>query len=196
MSTSPHAPVSDQEPYVFLLRAGVARRLLYGDPVRRVAPLVLVLLLSCKPASVAASNAACAADGDLVVVETRAHTLWLCSEHRAVARIRIALGRGGLDKAREGDGRTPLGTYALGAPKTSSRFRTFIPIGYPTAEQRARGFTGKAVGIHGPDRRASWLGALSTWIDWTAGCVATGTDDEIAQVAAFVRDRSPRVVLR
>src|SRR6266508_4062094 len=138
VSTSPHAPVSDQEPYVFLLRAGVARRLLYGDPVRRVAPLVLVLLLSCKPASVAASNAACAADGDLVVVETRAHTLWLCSEHRAVARIRIALGRGGLDKAREGDGRTPLGTYALGAPKTSSRFRTFIPIGYPTAEQHAR----------------------------------------------------------
>ncbi len=131
-----------------------------------------------------------------MVVETRAHALWLCSGHRPLARIRVALGRGGVDKKREGDGRTPIGPYSLGAPKRSARFGTFIPIGYPTAEQRARGFTGRNVGIHGPDRRASWLRSLSTLIDWTAGCVATGTADDIASVAAFVRERRARVILR
>lgn len=165
--------------------------------MRRVLPLALLLVLGCKPTAVAETSiAACAVDGNLVVVETHAHTLWLCSERRALARMKVALGRGGLDKTREGDGRTPIGTYSLGAPRPSSRFGTFIPIGYPTAEQRARGLTGKNVGIHGPERRAMWLRSLSTWIDWTAGCVATGTDDEIAVVAAFVRERSPRVVLR
>jgi murein L,D-transpeptidase YafK len=165
--------------------------------MRRVPLLVLLVSLSCSPADVAeTSDQPCAVDGDLVVVDTRPHTLWLCSERRAVARIKVALGRGGLDKTREGDGRTPIGTYSLGVPRPSSRFITFIPIGYPTAEQSARGFTGKDVGIHGPERRVSWLGSISTWIDWTAGCVATGTDDEIASVAAFVRERRPRVVLR
>jgi murein L,D-transpeptidase YafK len=163
----------------------------------RVPTLVLLLVLSCKPAAVAeASEQACAVDGNIVLVDTRTRTLWLCSARRAAARFKVALGRGGLDKKREGDGRTPIGTYSLGEPRPSSRFGTFIPIGYPTAEQRAQGLTGKDVGIHGPERRAAWLGSLSTWIDWTAGCVATGTDDEIAVVAAFVREWSPRIVLR
>jgi len=165
--------------------------------MRSIACLPVLLLVNCRPVAVAsASDVPCAAEGHLVVVETRAHTLWLCSERRAVGRFKVALGRRGLDKRREGDGRTPLGTYFLGSPRPSARFGTFIPIGYPTPEQSARGSTGKNVGIHGPDRRATWLGALTTWIDWTAGCVATGTDEEIRAVAAFVRERHPRVVLR
>lgn len=165
--------------------------------MRLVSLLASLFVVSCNPVTVVGtSNEACAVDGDLVVVDTRTHELWLCREHRAVARTKVALGRGGLDKTREGDGRTPLGTYSLGEPRSSVRFGTFIPIGYPTVEQSRRGFTGTHVGIHGPDRRVSWLGAVSTWIDWTAGCVATGNDDEIALVAAFVRERRPRVLLR
>ena len=162
----------------------------------RPAPsLALLLVLSCKPAFVAAASG-CTVDGNLVVVDTGAHTLWLCSERRALGHFKVALGRGGLSKTRRGDGRTPLGTYSLGAPRASARFGTFIPVGYPTREQSARGLTGADVGIHGPERRASWLGSLSTWIDWTAGCVATGTDQEISVVATFVHERSPRVVIR
>jgi hypothetical protein len=181
----------------FLHVTWAARRLLCGDRMRRVPLLAWLFVLSCTPAAgMAAANHPCAVQGDVVVVDTHTHVLWLCSGHRPAAQMKVALGRGGLGKRREGDGRTPLGVYALGAPRASLRFGTFIPIGYPTAEQRRRGFTGKAVGIHGPERRASWLGAVSTWLDWTAGCVATGTDDEIARVAAFVRDRRLRVVLR
>jgi hypothetical protein len=182
---------------VLLTYGPLARLLLSLDFVRRVPALALMLALSCRSPAVAdPSSAACAAEGDVVVVETRAHELWLCSRHRALASFKVALGRGGVGKAREGDGRTPLGSYALGAPRPSARFGTFIPVGYPTSEQRARGLTGKDVGIHGPERRAAWLGSLSTWFDWTAGCVATGTDDELAVIAAFVRERNPRVVVR
>jgi hypothetical protein len=165
--------------------------------VRRSIGLPLLLVLLCGPAAAdAAPRAPCdAAAGRLVVVDTAAHTLWLCSDRRVVGRFEVALGRGGLDKRREGDGRTPLGAYALGSPRPSARFGTFVPIGYPTAGQRARGFTGRNVGIHGPDRRATWLKRLSTWIDWTAGCVATGTDEEMRAIAAFVRERRPRVLL-
>lgn len=140
--------------------------------------------------------APCPEVGDLVVVETRARVLWLCSDHRALARVRVALGRGGLDKLHEGDRRTPLGAYSLGEPRPSRRFGTFIPIGYPTAEQRARGLTGSDVGIHGPVRRFSWLSTASTWVDWTAGCVATGTYAGVALVAGFVRERRPAILLR
>ncbi|WP_242342056.1 L,D-transpeptidase family protein [Anaeromyxobacter terrae] len=156
----------------------------------------LLPLLGCVSAALPEAEAApCPDVGDHVVVDTRARVLWLCTDRHAVARVRVALGRGGVDKEREGDGRTPLGAYTLGEPRPS-RFGTFIPIGYPTAAQRARGLSGSNVGIHGPGRRLSWLGRASTWVDWTAGCVATGTDEDIARVAAFVRERRPSIVLR
>lgn len=164
----------------------------------RPGPFVCVLLVAgCRPTPLAVTaTEACAPSGDLVLVDTHTHALSLCSDGRALASFRVALGRGGVDKRREGDGRTPLGTYPLGAPRPSARFGTFVPIGYPDAEQRAQGLTGRDVGIHGPERRLAWLGGASTWVDWTAGCVATGTDDEIARVATFVRERRPRVLLR
>ena len=164
--------------------------------MRLVFAAASLTILACLPAAARASTEPCPTADDLVVVDTRARVLWLCRDGRAVARMKVALGRGGVDKTREGDGRTPLGTYALGEPRSSAGYGTFIPIGYPTAEQRRRGFTGKAVGIHGPPRRWSWLGGASTWIDWTAGCVATATDDDVARIAAFVRRRRARVLLR
>lgn len=156
-----------------------------------------LLLMGCSSAAQPNGVARpCPDVGNVVVVETRARVLWLCSDRRAVGRVQVALGSGGLDKQREGDRRTPLGAYSLGEPRPSRRFGTFIPIGYPTAEQRAQGLTGSDVGIHGPDRRLSWLATASTWVDWTAGCVATGTDEDVALVAAFVRERRPAILLR
>jgi murein L,D-transpeptidase YafK len=74
-------------------------------------------------------------------------------------------------------------------PRASTRFRTFIPVGYPTAEQRENGYMGSAIGIHGPDRRFRWLGRLTSWFDWTAGCIAVGKDEEIGSVAQWVKDK-------
>lgn len=109
-------------------------------------------------------------------------------------RFPVALGRGGLDKKREGDGRTPKGAYPLGAPRPSARFHRFVPVGYPTPEQRAQGLTGGDIGIHGPHAAFRPLGSLTTWVDWTEGCIAVGSRSEIEEVAAWVEAARPRAI--
>jgi hypothetical protein len=167
-------------------RAGTAR----SRSRRNAAAAVPVLLSVALPALAACRSAepppdACPAQGRMVVVHASSHSLLLCRDGRAEARYRVALGRGGMDKRIEGDERTPTGRYPLGAPRASSSFHLFVPVGYPTAEQRAEGRTGGAIGIHGPDRRFSLLGPLTTWADWTAGCIAVGADAEIDRIAEW-----------
>jgi L,D-transpeptidase catalytic domain len=52
------------------------------------------------------------------------------------------------------------------------------------------------VGIHGPDRHFRWAGRLNTWFDWTAGCIALATDEEVQAVAAWIQQRGPNVTIR
>jgi len=171
-----------------------------GPPVSRARwAFAALVLLAAAPASAdgeAETAAPCPSTGSVIAVRVEARELWLCRDGAPAGRIAIALGRGGLDKRRKGDGRTPRGTYALGDPRRSERFGTFIPIYYPTRAQAARGFTGSALGIHGPPRGKAEPQYPTTEIDWTQGCVATGTDEGIALIAAFVRERRPRVVIR
>jgi hypothetical protein len=136
-----------------------------------------------------ASPGRCPAAGAVVLVDTAARTLCLC-EHGAVhGQFRVALGRGGIGKRSEGDDRTPIGTYALSNARPSERFGLFLPIAYPTAEQRRRGFTGSAVGVHGPHRAFRWLRHATVWLDWTAGCIAVGTDSDIETIGKWVAAR-------
>ncbi len=137
----------------------------------------------------------CPETRDAVAVVTSRRELWLCAGGAPAARFTVSLGRGGVDKRRQGDARTPLGTYPLGAPRPSRRFGTFIPIGYPTPEQAAHGFTGSAVGIHGPPRGWDVPEYPTTLVDWTLGCIATGSDAEVEAVAEFVRLRQPLLVI-
>ena|SRR5688572_22205792 len=127
-----------------------------------------------------------------VVVRAQARALELCQKGRSVASHRVALGSGGLGKRYQGDGKTPLGVYGLGAPRRSQNYGTFVPVGYPTPAQQRQGFTGNAVGIHGPPRGAG--GAPWTTTDWTAGCIAVGTDAEIESISAWIRSRHIKTV--
>ncbi|ACL66993.1 ErfK/YbiS/YcfS/YnhG family protein [Anaeromyxobacter dehalogenans 2CP-1] len=156
-----------------------------------VPPLAFLLACAHRPA-----RPGCPPVDALILVDTAEHRLALCEAGAAAAVFPVALGSAGTEKRAEGDRRTPLGAYALGTPRPSAGFGTFIPIGYPTAEQRRAGRTGSNVGIHGPARAMRWAGRLNTWADWTAGCVALGSDREVAAVAAFVERRRPGVVLR
>jgi murein L,D-transpeptidase YafK len=106
----------------------------------------------------------------------------------------VYLGRGGVGKRREGDGKVPLGRYKLGVPRASEKYGTFIPIGYPTDVQRKKGYTGSAVGIHGPPRAFKWLGAILRWFDTTEGCVGLATDEEIERIAAWIRKTKAQYV--
>jgi hypothetical protein len=116
------------------------------------------------------------------------HRVYLCGARGTVERsYPIRLASEGVGKSRAGDGKLPLGAYALGAPRPSDKYGTFIPIGYPTPEQQRRGYTGGSVGVHGPDRRVRWLGRLVNTFDTTDGCVGLASDGEMAEIARWVR---------
>lgn len=126
------------------------------------------------------------APGASLYVDTGAHVLLACREGRAEERFVVRLGSGGVGKKREGDKKSPLGTYALSPSRPSARFGTFVPIGYPTAEQAAAGFTGSAVGVHGPHRALRFAGRLTNALDTTDGCVGLATDEEMERLARWL----------
>jgi murein L,D-transpeptidase YafK len=136
----------------------------------------------------------CPPSGTVVAVHSSDRSLWLCRDGKGQGRFRVALGRGGLDKRSEGDRRTPTGRYALGVPRASASFHRFVPVLYPTAVQAADGRTGGAIGIHGPDARFRTLGRATTWVDWTAGCIAVGTRSEIDDIAVWLTRSGARTI--
>lgn len=106
----------------------------------------------------------------------------------------VRLGKHGVGKRKEGDGKVPAGRYPLGAPRHSDKYGLFIPIQYPTPAQRKAGYSGGSVGVHGPHRRVKWLGRLTNLFDTTDGCVGIATDDDMKAIADWVRKRSPRFI--
>ncbi|MCJ7546019.1 MAG: L,D-transpeptidase family protein [Deltaproteobacteria bacterium] len=149
----------------------------------------LILLFFLNGVCYADEKGPCQGNNVSVVVDTGPHKLWLCEGNKVVKEFKIALGRGGIDKRKRGDNKTPLGGYPLGTPQPSNKFAIFIPIGYPTGKQRAKGFTGSDIGIHGPSRIFKWLGRITTWFDWTQGCIAVGTDDDISEIARWMKEK-------
>ena len=136
----------------------------------------------------------CRSHDSRVVVQLAKHALALCQDGKAVASFDVRLGHSGTGKSRAGDGKTPVGTYPLGRPRASKRYGIFIPIGYPTADQRKQGFTGGAVGVHGPDRRVKWLGRLVNTFDTSDGCVGLAKDEEMEMIAKWVRTVKARTI--
>jgi murein L,D-transpeptidase YafK len=161
------------------------------------APVAIAFLLLASPASPASpSSTSCLAGETAVVIDTHAHKMHLCDAGTIDRTFAVALGMRGVGKQRQGDLRTPLGRYGLGPPRASRDFYTFVPVQYPTAEQARMGFTGSAIGIHGPPRGWSTLAQLAMLVsrDWTAGCIAVTTAADIEAVAAWVRKREVKHV--
>lgn len=146
-------------------------------------------------ASAEASPVACPRDPAAIIVDTGEHRLALCESGKPVREVSVAIGRGGVDKRREGDRKTPLGRFALGRPRESARFHKFIAVDYPTPALPSEGRTGGDIGIHGPSRSYSWLGGARNWVDWTAGCIAVASDEVIDQIASRVVARQATVVV-
>jgi L,D-peptidoglycan transpeptidase YkuD (ErfK/YbiS/YcfS/YnhG family) len=138
----------------------------------------------------------CRSDETAVVVDTRAHLLHLCAGGAVERSFTVSLGTNGVGKQHQGDNRTPLGSYPLGPPRASQSFHVFVPVGYPTRAQARLGFTGSAIGIHGPPRDVGGLAQLAMMVrsDWTAGCIAVATDEEIDAVAAWIRKHAVKDV--
>jgi len=129
----------------------------------------------------------CMNQGTSLVVLTDLQYLFLCQNGKSQRHFDVALGRGGLDKRKSGDCKTPIGTYSLAQPRRSTLFAYFVPIGYPTAEQAALGYTGSAVGIHGPASYFDFMGGLTVSLNWTRGCIAVESSEAINSIANFVK---------
>ena len=152
----------------------------------------------------------CAGKGTSLLARTAAHLLYLCKDDSVVRTYPISIGAGGTPKRVAGDLKTPVGSYPLGEPQRSNRYHLSIPIAYPTPEQVRRGYTGGAIGLHGPDAKRSAgstarsrtaertnerkSGIFSGDRDRTEGCLAVDSNREIEEIVRWVRKEKPGVI--
>jgi murein L,D-transpeptidase YafK len=108
-------------------------------------------------------------------------------EGKTIRRYRVALGFSPeRRKEREGDGRTPEGSYTVDARNPRSAFHLSLRVSYPDADDKAHAESlgvspGGDIYIHGqPNGWCKFLVGHPVK-DWTTGCVAV-TDAEIREV--------------
>jgi hypothetical protein len=166
-------------------------------PLRSVVAVALACLATVVSSRVRAQGSQpCVSNaGAHLFVAIGEHRLYLCEGASAALSFEVRLARHGAGKTKEGDGKLPVGVYSLGPPRASNRYGTFVPIGYPTEQQRRRGYTGSSVGVHGPDRRVRWLGHLVNTFDSTDGCVGVATDQEMTTIADWIRRTRASVII-
>lgn len=130
---------------------------------------------------------------DRILIEKARHRMTLFAGDRPLRSYSVALGSGGLEpKRRQGDGRTPEGSYRIDWRNPHSAFHLALHISYPSARDaaaaRSRGEKpGGDIMIHGLPNGSGAVGALHRRIDWTAGCIAV-TDAEIEEIWRAVPD--------
>lgn len=120
-------------------------------------------------------------------VLTSQHVLNICKQGNVIKTFKVALGYSGVGKKKAGDNKTPIGLYSLAYPRKSAQFKIFIPILYPTSRQIAAGYTGRDVGIHGPDQSSSVFSWLNNLPYSTRGCIAVGKNNYIEDVANWIK---------
>ncbi len=115
---------------------------------------------------------------DLVRVDKSERKMYLLYQGEIVKSYRIALGGNPKGhKRREGDQRTPEGTYTLDYKKEDSSFYRSMHINYPNevdiANAEGRGVSpGSLIMVHGQPNGRGWLAARTQLRDWTEGCIA------------------------
>jgi len=124
---------------------------------------------------------------DRILIEKNERRLTLFAKGKMLKTYKIALG-GNPDgpKERQGDNKTPEGTYSIDSRNRGSRYHLSLHISYPNAKDRKRAkqlgvSPGGDIMIHGIKNGFSWAGDLHTGVDWTKGCIAV-TDEEIEEI--------------
>lgn len=130
---------------------------------------------------------------DRVVVLKKQRTLQLLHGGRVLKSYKVAPGGNPIGpKRKQGDGKTPEGTYVLDRRNAQSQFYKSIHISYPSAEDRARArrlgvSPGGDIFLHGLGKKYGWVGSAHTMHDWTNGCIAV-TNEEIDEIWKLVKD--------
>ncbi len=134
---------------------------------------------------------------DYVVVKKAERKLYLYRGSEILKTYHIALGKQPEGhKTREGDSRTPEGTYTLDWRNPYSKFYRSIHISYPSkSDNRYARELGDSPGgeimIHG--QPSSWVDKtklLFNQDDWTEGCIAV-QNHEMDEIWEAVEDGTP-----
>lgn len=138
---------------------------------------------------------------DNVLVEKGSRQMYLRQGEKVLKSYKIALGgqpEGA--KEREGDQKTPEGSYYIQAHNPHSSYHLSLRISYPNTAQKELAqkmnySTGGDIMIHGypnyvPDILFDFVHKN---YDWTAGCIAV-TDREIEEIYELVKDGTPILI--
>ncbi|MCC6345649.1 MAG: L,D-transpeptidase family protein [Nitrospirales bacterium] len=128
---------------------------------------------------------------DKIMIEKKARRLTLLAKGKVLKTYKIALGGNpNGPKERQGDNKTPEGTYLIDARNRNSGYHLSLHISYPNEKDKKRAKElgvppGGDIMIHGIKNGFSWAGELHTNVDWTKGCIAV-TDQEIEEIEKLV----------
>jgi tetratricopeptide (TPR) repeat protein len=124
---------------------------------------------------------------DKILIEKKARRLTLISKGEVLKTYKIALGGNpNGPKERQGDNKTPEGTYVIDSRNRDSHYHRSLHISYPNERDRKRArelgvSPGGNIMIHGIKSGFSWVGDAQAEVDWTKGCIAV-TDEEIEEI--------------
>ena len=129
---------------------------------------------------------------DLVKVDKSENKMYLLVDGKVIKEYRIALGESPKGhKEKEGDEKTPEGTYTLDYKKEDSSFYRAMHISYPNqkdlAEAKKKGVSaGGFIMVHGQKNRVGWLSSFAQKFNWTNGCIAL-TNTEMDEFMSLVK---------
>ncbi len=124
---------------------------------------------------------------DKILIEKKERRLTLILKGKALKTYKIALGGNpNGPKERQGDKKTPEGTYVIDSRNKDSRYHLSLHISYPNEKDKKRAkelgvSPGGDIMIHGIKNSLSWVGNFHAEVDWTKGCIAV-TDEEIEEI--------------
>ncbi|HVO65883.1 MAG TPA: L,D-transpeptidase family protein [Syntrophales bacterium] len=131
---------------------------------------------------------------DKVLIEKKERRLTLISSKEKVLKTyKIALGGNPLGpKEKQGDKKTPEGTYVIDSRNKNSPYHLSLHISYPNEKDKKRAeelgvVPGGDIMIHGIKNGLGWVDRFHTQFDWTEGCIAV-TDEEIEEIDRLVPD--------
>ena len=128
---------------------------------------------------------------DKVLIKKKERRLTLLSMGEVIKTYKIALGGNPIGpKERQGDNKTPEGTYIIDSRNRDSDYHLSLHISYPNEKDKMRAkelgvSPGGDIMIHGIKNSLTWVGASHAEIDWTKGCIAV-TDEEMEEIYKLV----------
>jgi tetratricopeptide (TPR) repeat protein len=128
---------------------------------------------------------------DTLMIEKKERRLTLLSKGEVIKTYKIALGGNPVGpKERQGDNKTPEGTYIIDSRNRDSGYHLSLHISYPNEKDKIRAKVlgaspGGDIMIHGIKNGLTWVGVSHAEIDWTKGCIAV-TDEEMEEIYKLV----------